>query len=235
MALADKGASVAAAALEPAEVEATVSELKQRGAECIGLAVDLSKDEDIKRLVAETAERLGRIDILVNVAGVQFWVSEATAAVEDAIKAWDTTLAVNLRAPYLCSLSVLPHMRRQGSGTIVNISSILGIRAGARIAAYCSTKAGLIMLTESLAQVLKDQAIKVYAVCPGGVDTKMARDIFPNLQENVFLRAEEVAEVVAAVATGESGHDSGSTVVVTRQILQGGNRWEDYQRYFLHR
>jgi NAD(P)-dependent dehydrogenase (short-subunit alcohol dehydrogenase family) len=156
---------------------ATVELLVEEGARVVGvdlresadvLACDVSDQASVRAAVAEAAERLGGIDVLVNVAGIdQFRRFE-----ELDLAIWQRHLGVNLTGPMLMSQAALPHLRAS-KGNIVTIASIAGLRAQPYQAAYCASKSGVIMLMKSLALELAADGIRVNTICPGGVDTDL--------------------------------------------------------------
>jgi 3-oxoacyl-[acyl-carrier protein] reductase len=118
-------------------------------------------------VVRRTVEALGRLDVLVNAAG-----TDAPGTVEELdLEGWDRTLAVNLRAPFLLSKAVFPHMREAGRGTIINISSLAGKKGWANASAYCASKFGLTGFTEALADEGKEPGIRAMVLYPGAMAT----------------------------------------------------------------
>jgi len=122
---------------------------------------------------------------------------------------------VNLRGPLLMSKAVLPAMLRQGSGSIISVSSLLGKTGAGQYVPYCASKFGVVGLTEALADELASTAIQVWAVCPGLVDTPMARETGISASERrSALKPEEVASVIVCLATGRRRAASGTAVDV---------------------
>src|SRR5437867_3290468 len=142
----------------------------ERGATSRVLAVtaDVSKPGDVRRAVQQTLARFGRIDVLVNNAGIS-----GRGRVEDlSERDWDRVLSVNLRGAFLCARAVLPSMKRQRRGYIVNISSLAG-KTG--MAAYCASKFGLVGLSQSIGEEGAPWNIRATAICPAYVNTPMVR------------------------------------------------------------
>jgi NAD(P)-dependent dehydrogenase (short-subunit alcohol dehydrogenase family) len=131
-------------------------------------AGELLESEDCDELVAETIDEFGRLDCLVNAAGVLIRGNAEDTSDDD----WRETLAVNLDVPFYLSRAALPHLL-QARGSIINISSVWGLEAGKRATAYCASKGGLILMTRAMALDYAADGIRVNAICPGGVDTPM--------------------------------------------------------------
>ncbi len=168
LALAEAGLDLALAARGQAALDAVADEVRALGRRCVAVATDVGVPAEVDRLVARALAELGRLDVLVNNAGVDAHGTVEESAVED----WQRVLATNLTGPYLCSRAVLPAMRRQGGGAIVNISSGAGKTGYAGMAAYCASKFGLMGFAEALAAEVGDQGIKVSTICPGTTVTE---------------------------------------------------------------
>ncbi|MFC1867785.1 SDR family NAD(P)-dependent oxidoreductase [Thermodesulfobacteriota bacterium] len=144
--------------------------IKELGKESVIIQGDVSRPDDVKRLVDETLERFSTIDILINNAAV----TGPARFMEDAdIEAWKETMDINLNGAFLCARNVTPIMARNGGGKIINITSGLGQMPFPRFCAYSVSKAGLIQLTRSLSEELKEMNIQVNAIAPGVMDTSM--------------------------------------------------------------
>ena len=153
---------------------------------------DVSREEDVDRVVAACLEAFGRIDILVNNAGIA-----AVHAVDGhPVDAWDRTIAVNLRGPFLLTRMVLPHFLRQGSGDVVNISSVAGQEPFAEMSAYCASKFGLLGFSQALAHEVRKRGVRVIAVCPGAVATSVWDGLDAGLDRGRMLQPEDVARVI---------------------------------------
>ena len=172
LALASAGAKVGATARTTAELEEVVGAIRRAGGQALALSADLLQPDAAPKLVVATEAGLGPIDILVNNAGVGSSADPRPVAdFDDAF--WDMTLALNLTAPYRLSKAVLPHMRKQRWGRIINVASINGKVPSLHGAAYTASKHGLLGLTKTLALEVAKEGITVNAICPGPVHTVM--------------------------------------------------------------
>jgi 3-oxoacyl-[acyl-carrier protein] reductase len=162
---------------------AVVAEIVAAGGEAIAVQADVSRVEDVRRLVKETLESFGRVDTLVNNAGVMI----AKKVLETTEEDWDRTIDVNLKGAYLCSKEVAPVMIRQGAGSIVNMSSNSGLYHPSAMAftEYVVSKAGMNGLTKAMALAFGPQ-IRVNAICPGWIRTDMVEEIEPATQQRIL-------------------------------------------------
>jgi NAD(P)-dependent dehydrogenase (short-subunit alcohol dehydrogenase family) len=190
------------------------------------LACDVSDPESVRSAVAETADRLGGLDVAVNVAGIdQFRKFD-----ELDLATWERHLGVNLTGPMLVSQAALPHLR-ESTGNIVTIASVAGLRAQPYQAAYCSSKAGVIALMKSLALELAADGIRVNTVCPGGVETELpvkaaAEHVDSDLDWGLLMETagarygsmppSDVADVVAYLASDAAASVTGAVLTVDR-------------------
>jgi NAD(P)-dependent dehydrogenase (short-subunit alcohol dehydrogenase family) len=164
------GATLAICARTESEIEATAKEIRALGADCFAATCDVSQEEPVTKLVEEVANHFGRIDILINNAGV---MTRPAPVADFEVKKWDYTIAVNVRGPFLVSKAVLPHMIRQKRGSIINVSSSIGRGAYANFAAYAVSKWGIEGFTQTLAAEVRSHHIRVNSVEPGYVATKI--------------------------------------------------------------
>jgi len=169
LAYAREGASLAVCARTVAEIEETAKEIQSLGRECLGLVCDVSSEESVSGLLEKVAKSFGRVDVLVNNAGV---MTRPTSIAEFEIKKWDYTIAVNLRGTFLVTRAALPLMMRQKSGSIINVSSSIGRGAYSNFSAYAASKWGVEGFTQTLAAELGSR-IRVNSVDPGYVATKL--------------------------------------------------------------
>lgn len=183
-------------------------------AEAVRLVVDVAQVADCERLVAETLAHCGRLDLLVNAAGV--WTEGPSADVSEAD--WDRCLDINLKGTFFCCRAAIPALIESG-GQIINIASDAGLQGSAGAALYCAAKGGVVLLTKALALELAPQGVRVNALCPADVETPMLayqaerygggdaagylerlRRLYPQGPRQRFIRAEEVAEALYAMA-----------------------------------
>jgi len=206
------------------KAEEVAGRIESSGREALLVRGDVSRAEDVRRMVCEIDERYGRVDVLVNNAGSFIERANLDGMTEEL---WDRTVDVNLKSVYLCSRSVLPLMRRHGGGKIINISSIAAWEGGGSIA-YAAAKGGVDSLTRAMARELASEGILVNAVSPGRIDTPF-HDKFTSSErrkekeESIPLKregtAEEIGAVVAFLASSEASYVLGEVIEVN-----GGQR-----------
>jgi 3-oxoacyl-[acyl-carrier protein] reductase len=170
LAYAREGARLAICARTESEINETVQEIQKLKADAQGWPCDVSIEESVKDFVGAIIKEFGRIDVLVNNAGV---MTRPVPITELEVKKWDYTIAVNLRGPFLITKSVLPVMIKQKSGSIINVSSMVGRGAYANFIAYATSKWGLEGFTQTLAAEARSSNIRVNSVEPGYVATKL--------------------------------------------------------------
>jgi len=217
-ALAEDGASVVVSGRDAARLDSAVAELEGLGAAAVGVAADQSKREDCDRLVDAAKERFGRIDVLVNNAGITR--DQLLVRMKD--DEWDQVMDTNLRGVFLMTRAVAKSMMRQKSGRIVNITSTAGAMGNPGQVNYSAAKAGVIGLTKAAARELAHWNILVNAVAPGLIETDMTAGIPGEAREallqQVPLRrigaAREVAEVVRFLAGDGAAYVTGQTIHV---------------------
>ncbi|AEH61468.1 short-chain dehydrogenase/reductase SDR [Methanosalsum zhilinae DSM 4017] len=207
LALADEGADIVAAARTEAEISQTAEMVKQKGSRALAVQTDVHSEMDVENLMTRTAERFGKIDILVNCAGT----AVRKPFVETTTQEYDTIMDTNVKGVYLCTKHALRYMVPRNSGRIVNISSGAGKHGIPSLAVYSASKAAVIGLTQALAYELDE--IRVYALCPGGVDTGMYRSMF---DDEPPLKPEDVAYQVMEMCLPESVIPTGSAIEMYR-------------------
>jgi 3-oxoacyl-[acyl-carrier protein] reductase len=164
------GVHLALCARTASELDQTVAELRALKVEVDGWVCDVSLEEPVKEFVDATQKKFGRVDVLVNNAGV---MTRPVPMTELDVKKWDYTMAVNLRGPFLITQAVLPIMIKQKGGSIINVSSMIGRGAYANFLAYATSKWGLEGFTQTLAAEARSANIRVNSVEPGYVATKL--------------------------------------------------------------
>jgi len=205
LAYARQGAALALCARTGAELDQTCQEIRSLNAECVTWTCDVSLEEPVKELVANVTRKFGRIDVLVNNAGV---MTRPVSITELDVKKWDYTIAVNLRGPFLVTRAVLPIMLKKKSGSIINVSSMIGRSAYANFIAYATSKWGLEGFTQTLAVEVKSNNIRVNSVDPGYVATK--------LTGYAGSKPESITDVFVYLASDEAGG-------VTGKVLSSSN------------
>jgi len=216
--LADDGASVVVSGRDPARLESAAKELEALGASALAVVADAAKREDADRLVEAAKERFGRIDVLVNNAGITR--DQLLVRMKD--DDWDQVLDTNLRGVFLMTRAAGKLMMRQKSGRIVNISSAAGAMGNAGQVNYSAAKAGVIGLTKALARELAHWNILVNAVAPGLIETDMAAAIPAEAREALMQQVplkrigtvKDVAEVVRFLAGEGGGYITGQVIHV---------------------
>ncbi|MEM3893116.1 MAG: 3-oxoacyl-ACP reductase FabG [Thermofilum sp.] len=199
---------VVADVVQDAETEKTLEALRSFNVNAYFVYMDVSKSESVHKGVEEAVKQAGRIDVLVNNAGVTRDAYLERMREED----WDTVLNINLKGAFLCSKAVLPVMKRIGGGVIVNISSIVGILGNIGQVNYAASKAGMIGLTKTLAKELAPYGIRVVAIAPGFAKTRMALAVPQGILQEYMRRIpiprlvepEEIAKLVYHVVENEA-------------------------------
>ena len=221
-----EGARVAALDVDAAGIGGLVSELAAGGRDALALKTDVTAPSDVRRAVDAVLERWGRIDVLVNNAG-GFSVLRRTEEIPD--DEWEAVFRLNVTSAFLCVKAVLPAMKRQRSGAIVNLSSIVG-RAGAVTVTshYAAAKAAILGFTRHLAREVARDGIRVNAIAPGTVATERFRALRSEeetrrLADSVpvgrVAEPEEIADVVLFLASDASTYITGATLDVNGGLV----------------
>jgi NAD(P)-dependent dehydrogenase (short-subunit alcohol dehydrogenase family) len=185
----------------------------------LALVCDVSKPDQVAKAIAQIDTQFGRIDSLINNAGIAVFKTIGTTTYEE----WRSVLSTNLDGPFICTQACTPIMLRGGSGSIVNIASISGLRASTLRVAYGTSKAALIHLTKQQAAELGTVGIRVNAVAPGPVETEMAKlvhsvairsDYHDVIPLNRYGLVEEIAAVVGFLCSSEAGYVNGQVLAV---------------------
>lgn len=191
----------------------TEQALVAEGARAFFVRTDVASHVSVQRRVAAAFRRFGRLDCLVNNAGVLSVGPLNRVSLRDL----EEMVAVNLRGPLLMARAALPYMLRQRSGTIINVASQLGKYGLADYVTYCATKFGVVGFTEALAAELAGTGVRVWAVCPGLTDTSMASKTGVSPRERAgLIRPETVARAIVDLAMGKRREASGTAVDVIR-------------------
>lgn len=236
----EEGWNVALLDIEPALLDAALAEIAQPD-RTIALRGDVSDAAQVARAVADAAARFGRLDAVVNNAGIAIFKPILETTHED----WSRVLAVNLTGPFLVTQAAAPVLAQGGGGAVVNVTSISGLRASTLRAAYGTSKAALAHLTKQQAVELAALGIRVNAVAPGPVDTAMAKAVHtPEIRADyhdhtpldrygleselaeviVFLCTERASYVTGQVIAVDGGFDATGIGLPTLRGLKRGNR-----------
>ncbi len=194
-ALGEDGYGVTISARRPDKLEAAAAELKDAGIDVHHVAANMVEEDDIKRMVQEHKQRFGRMDVLMNNAGLG--IGGAVEGFET--KKLDMQLDVNLRAVYLTARESIPLLKEAGAdggALMVNTASIAGKRPQGFLGAYSATKAAVIALTEVLQRELGENGVRCTAICPAFVDTAMTDWIKGQVAAEQMIRPQDIAEIV---------------------------------------
>ncbi len=205
-ALAREGANIVIAARHENEIKDTVDKLKAMNSESLAIQADVRSEEDVRRLISIIIDKCGRLDILINNAGVACKKRLEETTLEEYEKMMDT----NLKGVFLCTKYAIPYLKESKNGKIINISSVGGIHGLPEFSIYCASKFGVNGITESIASELIGE-IKVYSVCPGAVDTDMYMSIY---SDRPRLKPENIAEKVLELASPDSKVASGKIIEI---------------------
>lgn len=192
-----EGCKVAVTARTETEIHAVAEAITARGGTAIALPCDVSDPASVDSAVAATVDALGPISILVNNAGFADFRPFAETTFAD----WQQTMDVNLHGVFHCIQAVLPEMTRQKSGRIINISSVSALKGIPNQSAYCAAKHALNGLTKTLAMELQTHGIGVHAICPGGVQTRLAAEAMPERDQADWMTPDDIAHAALYLAT----------------------------------
>ncbi|WP_345815774.1 3-oxoacyl-[acyl-carrier-protein] reductase [Paraburkholderia sp. PREW-6R] len=216
---AQEGATVAVCDVNHAAVSAVVAACQEAGAQAVGFTLDVTRREAVDAMVANVLERYGRIDVLVNNAGI----TRDARLQKMTIEQFDDVIDVNLRGVFQASQAVAESMVKQGAGVILNASSVVGIYGNYGQTNYAASKFGVIGFTKTWSRELGPKGVRVNAVAPGFIDTTILAtipdDVLAKMREQVPLRRlgkpEEVANVYAFLASDEASYINGAVIEVS--------------------
>ncbi len=227
-----EGAKVMCADIDGEGAERAAQKIADSGGEAASTRADVSQEADAQRMVRETVERWGRLDVLVNNAGVIFLLPITQVSEEQ----WDQLMGVNLKGVYLGCKHAIPQMVGQGGGVIVNTASIAGLRGFATYDTYCASKGGVVQLTKALAVEFARMNVRVNCVCPGIIETGMLDRgvVQQGLDKAEFVatagqahpmgrigRPEEVAAAILFLASAEASFITGVALPVDGGLWAG--------------
>jgi 3-oxoacyl-[acyl-carrier protein] reductase len=192
LSLANEGADVALCSRTKSELDAVAHEIEKMGRTSLAVKADVSQENDVESFISATLKKFGRIDVLINNAGLGYF-----ANVKDlSVKEFDEMWAINMRGVFLCSKAVIPTMIQQKSGDIVNIASLAGRNAFVGGAGYSATKWALIGFSRTLMLEVREHNVRVITVCPGSVDTSFGPKEMRKNSPEWMPTADDVAHVV---------------------------------------
>jgi 3-oxoacyl-[acyl-carrier protein] reductase len=225
LALAEGGALIALAARNEEKLAAVAKEIESKGGQAATFRMDVSHEDEVKNAVKAVLERFGKVEILVNNAGV----TRDTLLMRMKREEWDTVIQTNLSGAFFTTQAVIGSMLRPRWGRIINITSVFGQTGQAGQANYSASKAGLIGFTMAMAREVASRSITVNAVAPGYIDTAMTEGLPPEMKSKVnemipLGRAGtdmEVAHAVRFLASEEAGYITGHVLKVNGGMLMG--------------
>jgi 3-oxoacyl-[acyl-carrier protein] reductase len=197
LALGGEAATVFLAARSVQKLAETAEAVRRAGGQAEPVVTELTEEASIKNLVAVTRERFGRLDILVNNAGITHSARLEETRTED----WDRCWAVNARAPFILCREALPLLKASRAATIVNISSVVGVKGYPLQSAYTASKHAMRGMTISLAEELRGTNVRLHVICPGGVDTDMVQRVRPDIAKVDLIGPDEIADLVLYLVT----------------------------------
>ncbi|WP_256759373.1 SDR family NAD(P)-dependent oxidoreductase [Cohnella sp. WQ 127256] len=221
--LAQEGAKVVATDINEAAVQAVVEEIKASGGTAIAYSHNVASEEDWIKVVAETIKQYGKLDVLVNNAGISW----PTALLDTTVEQWNKVLNINLTSVFLGMKYSIPHMQNNKGGSIINISSIAGLTGGSGSGPYTASKGAVRMLTKAAAVDFGKDNIRVNSVHPGFIETPMSAEFVNNeqmlqwfLSQTALPRVGQASEVAQAVLFLSS--DASSYITGVELPVDGG-------------
>lgn len=227
--LAENGAKVVVSSRKQSAVDAVAEEFKAAGLDAIGLQCHIGDSEQRQSLIAKSIEHYGRIDILVNNAAINPYYGPLEGSDESV---FDKIMEVNVKAPWLLSNLALPIMKENGGGSIINISSVEGLRPGFGLGLYSATKSALIMLTKNQAKEWGRYGVRANVLCPGLIKTKFSEGLWADeklverftkaLPLNRIAAPEEMAGLVMLLASDAGSYMTGGVYVADGGYMVSG-------------
>jgi hypothetical protein len=230
-----EGAKVAVADLDEEAGKKTAEEIHRSGADAFFVKCDVSNEEQVKAMIEATIAKYGRINVLVNNAGIGVYKTVLDTTSEE----WDRCLGVDLKGVFLCSKYAIPHIKEAGGGAIVNIASVHSYQNVGGTAAYAASKGGVVALTRVMAIDYGRDKIRVNAICPGWIDTPLTENIFAETPDPEKMRRdvesrqilgrlgtpEEVGEAAAFLASDEASYITGASLMVDNGMTAQLETW----------
>lgn len=202
------GTSVALASRNKEALTKVETEIRNRGSAAICIPTDVSNAVQVDKMIKQTTQQLGPVDLLINNAGVV--IRRPITETEETM--WDHIVNTNLKGTFLCTKAVLPTMMHRKFGRIVNVSSISGTTGTSQLSAYCASKWGIIGFTKATAEETRCYGVHVFAVCPGSVNTKMLSQGLPGAKPD--MEPKSIADVIVYLATEAPTAMTGASIDV---------------------
>lgn len=175
------------------------------------VSIDVNDPESVEGMVAETIQRFGRLDVLVNTVG---GFRAGNPVHQTPLETWDFMMALNARTAFITSQAVIPQMLKQGSGAIIHIAARPGLAGKANMAAYSASKSAVIRLTESMAAEYREAGIRVNCIIPGTIDTPQNRRDMPDADTSRWVKPESLAGVILFLASEAARDIQGAAIPV---------------------
>ncbi len=207
----ESGAIVAVLYIIKEEVETLLKEIGGRNSRLLLLEADVLKEDQVKNAVEGVVKQFGKIDVLVNLVGGYIG---GTAIADTEEKDWDLAMDLNLKSAFLMCKATIPHMIAKRNGRIINTSSRSGLKGEATDGPYSVSKAGVIRLTETIADEVREFGITANAIMPSVIDTPANRRAMPDADFSKWVKPSDIARVVMWLASTETGIISGAAVPV---------------------
>jgi NAD(P)-dependent dehydrogenase (short-subunit alcohol dehydrogenase family) len=224
IAFAQEGAGVVIVDTDREQGEVVAKKIEEQGGDVLVVPTDVARENEVQGMVEDVTARWGRLDVLVNNAGIYYQAD----VVDTPFEVWNDVLAVNLSGPFLCTKYAVPVMIRGGGGAVVNVASEAGLVGIKGQVAYNVSKGGMIALTRSCAVDLAGQGVRVNCVCPGTSDTPLVREAVNRASDpaaarraleevrplNRLGKPEEIAAAILYLASSEAGYATGAILSV---------------------
>ena len=216
----EEGGHVLCGDINGGPAEETAAAIRQAGGQAASLVCDVANPEQVKALVAGAVERYGRLDVVVNVAGVGGFKRTTDVTLEE----WNRYIGINLTGTFMMCQQAIPHILKS-EGAIINVASVAGLKSHPYSAAYCASKGGVVMMTRALAVEYGRKGVRINAICPGGIETPLISQfqLPEGVSPQVLMRISplgrmgkpaEIAGTIAFLASPDATYINGAAIVV---------------------
>ncbi len=218
-----EGADIAICDVNLEETEKIAKEIQKTGKQCLAFKTDVTDSKDVQVTIDKILDKLGKLDILINNAGITRDSLVLRMSEED----WDRVIAVNLKGCFVCTRAAAKVMLKQRFGKIVNLASIIGIMGNTGQANYAASKAGIIGLTKSVAKELASRGVSVNAIAPGFIKTEMTAKLSEDVQKRMlsgiplgrFGESKDVADLALFLSSESSSYITGQVIQIDGGML----------------